>query len=122
MHVAPTLALWFLNLALDTGGQVAFKAAALRGSERGIAGWLRTVRDPLVHVGIACYAAEFAGWLAFLTLVPLSTAILLSSINIATVTIAGRLLFGEPGGRLRTMGIVLITLGVALAGAGAIAP
>ena len=117
-----TAALWLLNLALDTGGQLAFKAAALRLDAARARGWLRALRDPFVHAGVACYVAEFAGWLAFLTLVPLSTAVLLSSINIVTVAVAGRLLFGEPGGTLRTTGILLIALGVAVAGAGTLAP
>ena len=115
----PVIALWLVNLALDTGGQLAFKAAALRPSAPEPAGWLRTIRDPFVRAGLACYGAEFVGWLAFLTLGPLSTAVLLSSINIATVALGGRLVFGEPGGPLRTTGIVLVALGVALAGAGA---
>ena len=117
--VVPAFALWLLNLVLDTGGQLAFKGAAARASPATFAGWLRTLRDPLVQVGVTCYVVEFAGWLAFLTLVPLSTAVLLSSLNIVTVTIAGRLLFDEPGGRLRTAGILLVTAGVALAGLGA---
>lgn len=116
------LALWLLNLVLDTAGQLAFKAAAARPLGRGPAKWLGVMRDPWVHAGVACYCAEFAGWLAFLTLVPLSTAVLLSSINVVTVTLGGRLLFGEPGGRLRTTGILLVAAGVALAGAGAAAP
>jgi len=115
----PMLALWLLNLALDSAGQLAFKSAAVRPVARGAAGWLGVARDPRIHLGVACYCAEFVGWLAFLTLVPLSTAVLLSSINIVTVTLGGRLLFGEPGGRLRTTGILLVAAGVALAGAGA---
>lgn len=116
------VALWIANLALDTAGQVAFKAAAREQPATGWTAWLLFVRDRRVQAGIACYVAEFVGWLAFLTLVPLSIAVLLSSINIVTVTLAGRLLFGEPGGRLRTTGILLIALGVALAGAGALTP
>ena len=114
-----TLALWLLNLVLDTAGQLAFKGAAARPAARGTAGWLGLARDPRVHVGVGCYCAEFVGWLAFLTRVPLSTAVLLSSLNIVTVMLGGRLLFGEPGGRLRTTGILLVAAGVALAGAGA---
>ena len=114
----PTIALWLFNLALDTAGQLAFKAASTQGRRE----WLRVMRDPYILVGVACYCAEFAGWLAFLTLVPLSTAVLLSSINVVTVALGGRLLFGEPGGGLRTTGILLVAVGVALAGAGAAGP
>jgi len=117
-----TLALFLFNLALDTAGQVAFKAASLRGHPAGARGWGRVMLDPYAAVGAACYVAEFAGWLAFLTLVPLSAAVLLSSINIVTVALAGRLLFAEQGGPLRTAGILLIAVGVAMAGAGTLGP
>ena len=108
-------ALWLLNLALDTTGQVAFKAAA-RAPDSGR--WLTLLRSRLVWLGLACYGVEFVTWLAFLTLVPLSIAILLASTNVISVMLAGRLLFGERPGALRTAGIVLIAAGVAAVGLG----
>lgn len=106
-----TAALWLLNLLLDTAGQLAFKAAASGGE-----GWLRMARRPWVWLGIACYCIEFFTWLAFLTLVPLSVAVLLSSVNVVSVMLAGRWLFGERLSPLRSAGMVLIACGVALVG------
>jgi len=114
-----TVGLWLLNLLLDTTGQIAFKIAAGRPSVPGMAGWLGMLREPWIRFGVACYGAEFTTWLAFLTLTPLSTAVLLSSINVVTVALAGRILFGERADGLRVAGIVLVAAGVALAGAGA---
>jgi hypothetical protein len=38
---------------------------------------------------------EFLVWIAFLSLIPLSEGVLLGSINIVAIMIAGRFLFGE---------------------------
>jgi multidrug transporter EmrE-like cation transporter len=51
-------------------------------------------------------------------LVPLSEGVLLGSINIVAVMIAGRLLFAEKLSPLRTFGILLIAAGVAVVGIG----
>jgi drug/metabolite transporter (DMT)-like permease len=57
-------------------------------------------------------------WIAFLSLIPLSEGILLGSINIVAIMLAGRLVFGEQLTRLRVTGILLVTLGVAIVGLG----
>lgn len=113
------LALWLANVVLDTGGQLAFKAAA--GDPEagdGLKRWLHMARRPWIWLGIACYVLEFLAWIAFLSLLPLSRAILLGSINIVAIMLAGRLLFGEKLTRLRVAGIVLVTLGVVVVGLG----
>ena len=107
--------LWVLNVVLDTGGQLAFKAAANAPGD-GLARWLNMARRPWLWLGIGCYVIEFLIWIAFLSLLPLSEAILLGSINIVAVMVAGRILFGERLTRLRVAGIVLVTLGVAIVG------
>jgi drug/metabolite transporter (DMT)-like permease len=107
--------LWVLNVVLDTGGQLAFKAAANAPGD-GLARWLHMARRPWLWLGIGCYVIEFLIWIAFLSLLPLSEAILLGSINIVAVMVAGRLLFGEKLTRLRVAGILLVTLGVAIVG------
>ena len=109
--------LWLLNLLFDSAGQLAFKAAATdpRAGD-GLARWKWMARRPWLWVGIACYVAEFLLWLAFLSLVPLSEGVLLGSINIVAIMIAGRVLFGEQLSRLRLAGILLISAGVALVG------
>ena len=109
--------LWLVNVVLDTGGQLAFKAAASDPNEaEGLQRWKHMLSRPWLWLGIACYVLEFVAWIAFLSLVPLSKGVLLGSINIVAVMIAGRLLFAEKLSPLRTLGILLIAGGVAIVG------
>ena len=114
---ANVFALWLANILLDTFGQLSFKAAAAgTGLGEGAARWKAMARRPWIWCGIACYVGEFLVWLAFLSLVPLSEGVLLGSINIVAVMIAGRVLFRERLSPLRTLGILLIAGGVAVVG------
>ena len=109
--------LWLFNVVLDTGGQLAFKAAAgnpLAGD--GLARWKHMAARPWLWLGIASYVIEFLVWIAFLSLIPLSEGVLLGSINIVAIMVAGRFLFGEKLTRLRVLGILLVTLGVTIVG------
>ncbi|WP_295853281.1 EamA family transporter [uncultured Xylophilus sp.] len=111
------LVLWVLNVLVDSGGQLAFKAAA--GDPRagsGLARWRWMAGRPWLWVGIGCYVAEFVLWLAFLSLVPLSEGVLLGSINIVAIMVAGRFFFAEKLSRMRVAGILLVSLGVAIVG------
>jgi drug/metabolite transporter (DMT)-like permease len=111
------ITLWLLNIAFDTAGQLSFKAAATdadAGSR--IARWRQMAGRPWIWAGIACFVGEFLAWIAFLSLVPLSRGVLLGSINIVAVMIAGRLLFRERLSRLRVVGILLIAAGVSIVG------
>ena len=117
--ITPLVALlWALNMLVDTGGQLAFKAAATADprSGTGLARWIWMARRPWLWIGIGCYVAEFIVWLAFLSLVPLSDGVLLGSINIVAVMIAGRFLFRERLSPLRVAGILLVSAGVAVVG------
>lgn len=117
---ALTIVLWLVNVVLDTCGQLAFKAAAADPTAGdGLARWRHMAVRPWLWLGIACYVFEFLAWIAFLSLLPLSEGVLLGSINIVVIMLAGRLLFGEKLTRLRVAGIVLVCLGVAIVGAGA---
>lgn len=114
---ATVATLWLLNVLLDTFGQLSFKAAAAgQGLGEGLARWKAMARRPWLWAGIACYVGEFLVWLAFLSLVPLSEGVLLGSINIVAVMVAGRFLFGERFSPLRTVGILLVAAGVAVVG------
>ncbi len=109
--------LWLLNIVLDTGGQLAFKAAA--GDDRagdGLARWKYMASRPWLWLGIGSYVFEFLVWIAFLSLIPLSEGVLLGSINIVAIMLAGRFLFGEKLTRLRVTGILLVTVGVTIVG------
>ena len=109
--------LWILNVLVDSGGQLAFKAAASEpGHRNGTQRWRFMLARPWLWVGIACYIAEFLVWLAFLSLVPLSDGVLLGSINIVAIMILGRVLFREKLAPMRVAGIVLVSVGVAIVG------
>lgn len=73
---------------------------------------------PWLWAGMTCFAIQFFCWLAFLSLVPLSRGVLLGSINIVVLMLAGRILFAERLSRWRVVGIALIGLGVAVVGLG----
>lgn len=107
---------WLLNVTLDTLGHLAFKAVAIAEHDSEWQRWRQMLGHPVLWFGLACFVLEFVAWLALLSLVPLSFAVLIGAINIVAVVVAGKLLFGENFGRLRVAGITLITLGVALAG------
>jgi len=114
---ALVVSLWLLNIVLDTGGQLAFKAAAGDpAAGDGLARWKHMAARPWLWLGVACYVIEFLVWIAFLSLIPLSEGVLLGSINIVAIMVAGRFLFGEKLTRLRVIGIALVTLGVAIVG------
>jgi drug/metabolite transporter (DMT)-like permease len=72
----------------------------------------------LAVAGHLLLRVRILAWIAFLSLVPLSDGVLLGSINIVAVMVAGRLLFGERLTGLRVAGILLVSLGVAVVGAG----
>ena len=109
--------LWLLNIVLDTGGQLAFKAAAGdRAAGDGLARWKHMASRPWLWLGIGSYVLEFLVWIAFLSLIPLSEGVLLGSINIVAIMLAGRFLFGEKLTRLRVLGIALVTFGVTIVG------
>ena len=108
-------ALWLINILVDTAGHLSFKAAA---NKKAAGSWLTMLRSVYLWIGIVCFCLEFAVWFALLSLIPLSQAVLVGSINIVVLMIAGRLLFRERLDRMRVGGMVLIAAGVALAGGG----
>ena len=109
--------LWLINTILDVGGQLAFKAAASRATGEGtLDHWRSMAAAPWIWLGIVAFVAEFFVWLAFLTVVALSVGVMLGSISIVVVMIAGRLLFGERLTGWRVAGIVLIACGVTIVG------
>ena len=112
------LVLWLSNIVLDTTGQLSFKAAALRPQTDTVGRhyWAGVFRQPWLWFGVMCYVVEFVVWIAFLSLVPLSQGVLLGSINIVVILLAGRYFFSEYLTPMRVIGVLLITAGVALVG------
>jgi drug/metabolite transporter (DMT)-like permease len=117
MQSSIVFTLWLLNIVLDAGGQLAFKAAAMSPDSGNLKQrWLHMAARPWIWVGVICFVFEFVVWLAFLSLVPLAEGILLGMINIVVVMLAGRWLFGEKLSPMRVLGVCLIALGVAIVG------
>ena len=111
--------LWLANIILDTGGQLIFKAAASHGEDKdGLEHWKHMASKPWIWLGILCYVAEFFAWMAFLAHVELSVGVMLGSINIVVIMLAGRLWFRELLTPWRVAGILLITVGVMVVGLG----
>lgn len=107
------VSVWFLTIVIDTVGQLAFKAAASENIQHdGLAHWKAMAIRPWIWIGIFSYIIEFITWLIFLSLVPLSDGVMLGSINIVVILIAGRLFFNEKLTRNRLIGVILISLGV----------
>jgi drug/metabolite transporter (DMT)-like permease len=107
---------WITNLLLDTAGHLAFKSAALTEHEVELQRWKMMLSSLPLWIGIGCFGIEFGAWFALLSLIPLSLAVLIGSINIVVVMLAGKLLFHERLDRMRVAGMSLIAVGVALAG------
>jgi drug/metabolite transporter (DMT)-like permease len=107
---------WLSNIVLDTTGHLAFKRAASSGEDRVESHWRHMVASPALWTGVGCFGLEFVVWFSLLSLVPLSLAVLIGSINIVVVMLAGRLLFDERLDRMRLAGMWLISIGVLLSG------
>ena len=111
--------LWITNLFIDTFGQLSFKAASRAPSSSGIADrWRAMLKTPWMWLGIGTYVVEFFVYLAFLSKVPLSEGVLMTSLNIVAVMIGGRLIFREALTPNRVLATFLIATGVALVGWG----
>jgi len=111
--------LWIGNILFDTAGHLSFKAAATVGQElRGFSRWAAMLSDRWIWAGLAAFVVEFMLWLAFLSLVPLSQAVLIGCVSILAILLGGRILFGEDLSRRRVAGSLLIAAGVGLVGWG----
>lgn len=117
MNSALVICTWLLNIAIDTGGHLAFKAAALEpGHATGLARWRHMLARPWLWIGVACFVVEFVVWLAFLSLIPLAEGVLLGMFSIVAVMVGGRVFFHERFTRLRLLGVALIVVGVGIVG------
>ena len=110
--------IWVLNVTLDTVGHVALKFAAVSDQESTseLSRWKFMLGSVPLWIGIACFCLEFVVWLAFLSVLSLSQGVLLGAINMVSIVIAGRFIFGERLDMMRLIGISLIAVGVVLVG------
>ena len=104
----------------NTAGQLLFKAASLRtNSDEGSPTYFRQLAvQPTLWLGVLLYLVEFLVWLAFLSVVPLWQGVMVASIDILAVMLAGRVLFGEQITPPRLLAVSLIAVGVVLVGWG----
>ena len=109
--------IWMTNLLFDTVGQLSFKAAATKHSGyAGLNHWKDMAKRPWIWFGFICYIAEFITWIAFLSVVDLSIGVMLASIDMVVIMVAGRILFREDLTPWRLAGLVLISAGVIFVG------
>lgn len=114
------VAIWALNVVLDSGGHFAFKLAAIESDADAsfLAHWRHMLTRPWLWLGVFCFIGEFVAWVAFLSLVPLAQGVLLGTIGIVVVMVGGRIMFQERFTSLRVAGMLLIIAGVAFVGMG----
>lgn len=113
------LLLLLCNLTFDTAGHLSFKAAAEHERHlTGIAHWKAMLTDKWIWLGALAFVCELLCWLAFLSVVPLSTGVLVGCISIVTIMIGGRVFFGEMLTRKRLLAAGMIAVGVLLVGVG----
>jgi len=111
--------LWVLNLVCVTIGHLSLKAAAATAPDASFwVRWSAMLKNPWIWLGTAAFAAEFLLWLAFLSLVPLSLAVLMGSLDTFAVSVGGRIFFAEALTPRRLVSTGLIAIGVALVGWG----
>jgi drug/metabolite transporter (DMT)-like permease len=110
--------IWLLKIIVDTVGQLSFKAAASLPEEGWLSHWRTMLSNKWIWTGIGSYFLEFFLWLALLSMVPLSLAVLLASFNILTITLGGRFFFQEKLTPQRCLAVSLIACGVGLVGWG----
>lgn len=128
--------LWLLNISVDTLGQLTFKFAAVDADKKvssehnnnnnnnsnnkadNFAYWKQLLLRPYIWLGVLFYIAEFVVWLCFLSQVELSVGVMLGSINIVILMLLGRIFFAEALSFWRVLGILLISIGVAVVGFG----
>jgi undecaprenyl phosphate-alpha-L-ara4N flippase subunit ArnE len=110
---------WVLNLICVTIGHLSLKAAAAAAPDASFwTRWTAMLKDPWMWLGTAAFVVEFLLWLAFLSLVPLSLAVLMGSLDTFVVAVGGRIFFAEPLTPRRIVSTGMIVIGVALVGWG----
>lgn len=109
---------WFgASIGCDVVGQMCFKRAA--GAQPRVWPLLAPLLDVWVLAGVAVYAVEIIVWVRILSLVPLSMAFPIASLNFLAIALASRWWLGEPVSVRRWAGAALVTAGVALVAQGA---
>ena len=109
-------------IVLDAVSHLSLKSASSACAKLdGIAFIAALLRQPSLWLGAVTFTLLFLAWLAFIARVPLSQGVMLGSITIVGVMLAGRLWFHEQLTTARMLSISLIAIGTFLVGWGAAA-
>ena len=113
--------LWLCVMVFDTGAHLCLKIGAITGGDQdahGIKAWISMICNKWVALGVFTYVFQLFSWFWFLSVVPLSQAMLVACFDIFLIALGGKLLFKEQLGTTRIAAVSLIAAGVALVGWG----
>jgi len=109
----------FISITIATAGQLLLKVGMDQVGQIGFEslGYLlptltRMFTNPLIMVGLVCYAFSALGWLAVLSRLDLSYAYPMLAIMYVLIPLASRIFLGEAIPPLRWLGIFVVVLGV----------
>ncbi len=115
LHLSGNMfALILLCILVEAASQLCFKHAA---EEESI---LRTLRKPMLWLGIALWLVELVVWTVVLEHVPLSIAFPMMSLTYLATLLGGALMYHETITRRHLLGAFCITFGVACVGIGGV--
>ncbi len=106
-------------MVLDTWTHLSLKAGASASGDSNLAGfksWIAMVVNKWTIICVLVYVFELFLWFWFLSMVPLSQAILVACFDIFLIALGGRIFFKEHLSSNRIMAISLVAAGVALVG------
>jgi drug/metabolite transporter (DMT)-like permease len=106
-------------MVFDTCAHLCLKAGAVAdggGDVQGIKAWISMISNKWIALGIFTYVFQLFSWFWFLSVVPLSQAMLLACFDIFLIALGGKFLFKEHMSAKRVAAISLIAVGVALVG------
>jgi len=113
-----TLLLGIVSIMLLSCGQASFKVGlnAIGGFSLGdgMGGLSKIAQTPWIVVGFACYGLSSVLWLDVLSKLPYTLAFPLVGLTYMFTLLIGRLVFHEPVGWMKILGVVFILSGIFL--------
>lgn len=106
-------------VVIEAIGQICFKRAAnhAHGSTNGLSTLKKVFgRWPWIGMGVGCFGVEWGFWTLALSLLPVSIAQPMASIELVVVALLSRMFLREKVGPRRIAGIALILFGTILVG------
>ena len=111
------------SIVFGVSGQLALKAGVMRTSIRFstkpdlvLVQYVRALLNPLVLVGLVCFAIGMLIWLYVLSQLDLSVAFPFLGLNYVLIMLGSRILFQEPITVSKLIGTGLVVAGVVLLG------